>query len=49
LQEDEDNGVHDLVSDDDDQENINGTPNFGVQDDGIIEYMHSFSIMAFYR
>ena len=38
LQEDDHNGVPDLVSDDDDQESINGTPIFGVEDDNIIEY-----------
>ena len=47
LQEDEDKGVPNLVSDDDDQESINGTSNLGVQDDGIIEYMHTINIMAF--
>ncbi len=41
------NSVPDLVSDDDNQESINDTPNFGVQDDGIIEYMHNINIMSF--
>jgi hypothetical protein len=35
-----------LESDDEDQENINGAPNFGVQDDGIID-MHNINIMVF--
>jgi hypothetical protein len=36
----------DLESDDEDQENINGAPNFGVQDDGIID-THNINIMVF--
>ncbi len=43
----EDNGVPDLESDDEDQENINGAPNFGVQDGGIIEFMYNINIMVF--
>jgi hypothetical protein len=35
------------VSDGEDQESINGTPNFEVQDDGIIECIHDITIMAF--
>jgi hypothetical protein len=43
--------VPDLESDDEDQENFNGAPNFGVQDDGII-VMHkhkqnNITIMVF--
>ncbi len=37
MHDDEDNSVPDLESDDEDQENINWAPNFGVQDDGIID------------
>jgi hypothetical protein len=44
MHDDEDNGVPDLESDDEDQENINGAPNFGVQDDGIIG-VHNINIM----
>jgi hypothetical protein len=39
----------DLASDDEDLESINGTPNFEVQDDRIIEYMHNITIMAFHQ
>ncbi len=35
-----------LESDNEDQGNINGAPNFGVQDDGIID-MHNINIMVF--
>ena len=42
----EDNSVPDLESDDEDQENINGAPEFWVQDDGIID-MRNINIMAF--
>ncbi len=34
-------------SDYDDQESVNVTPKFEVQDDGIIEFMHNINIMAF--
>jgi hypothetical protein len=47
LQDDELIGMPDLESDDDDQESIKGTPNFEVQDDGIIEDVHTINIMAF--
>jgi hypothetical protein len=44
MHDDEDNGVSDLESDDEDQESINGAPNFGVQGDGIIDITNiSFS------
>ncbi len=46
MHDDEDNSVPDLDSDDEDQENINGAPNFGVQDDGIID-MRNINIMVF--
>ncbi len=36
-----------LDFDDEDQESINIIPNFEVQDDGIIEYMHSINFMVF--
>jgi hypothetical protein len=38
--------VPDLESDDEDQENINGAPNSGVQDDGSID-MHNINNMVF--
>ncbi len=47
LQNDEDSGPPDLESDDDDQESVNVTPKFEVQDDGFIEHMHNINIMAF--
>jgi hypothetical protein len=47
LQDDEDSGPPDLESDDDDQESVNVTPKFEVQDNCIIEYMHNINIMAF--
>jgi hypothetical protein len=46
MHDDEDNGVPYLESDDGDQENINGAPNFGVQDDGVIN-MRNINIMVF--
>jgi hypothetical protein len=46
MHDDEDNGVPYLESDDEDQENINRAPNYGVQDDGIID-MHTINIMFF--
>ncbi len=36
-----------LESDDEDKESMNITPNFEVQDDGSIKYMHNINIMAF--
>jgi hypothetical protein len=47
LQDDEDIGIPDLESDDDDQESVNVMPQSEVQDDGIIEYMHNINIMTF--
>jgi hypothetical protein len=47
LQDDVHIGMPDLVSDVEDQERINGTPNFEVQDDGIIKYIYNINIMAF--
>ncbi len=43
MQDDETIGMPDLESGDEPehQESINGTPNFEVEDDGIIEYMHN--------
>ncbi len=35
------------MTDDEDQERIDGVPNFEVQDDGIIEYMHNIIIMTY--
>ncbi len=36
VQDDEHIGMPDLVSDNEGQESVNGTPNFEVQDDGIV-------------
>jgi hypothetical protein len=47
MQDDAHICMPDLVSDYGDQESINGTPNFQVQDDGIIEYMHNITTMTF--
>jgi hypothetical protein len=51
MQNDEHIGMPNLISDDEDQESINGAPNNApnseVQDDGIIEYMHNITIMTF--
>ncbi len=46
MQGDEHIGMPDLVSDNEDQESINGTPSFEVQDDCIIEYVHNITIMT---
>jgi hypothetical protein len=46
MRDDEVNSVPDLESDYEDQENINGAPNYGVQDDGIFG-MHNINIMFF--
>jgi hypothetical protein len=47
MENDEHIGLPDLVTDDEDQESINGKPIFEVQDDGIIVYMHNIIIMTF--
>jgi hypothetical protein len=49
MQVDEHIGMPDFVSDDENQESINGTPNFNfeAQDDGTIEFMHNITIMTF--
>jgi hypothetical protein len=47
MEDDQHIGMPYFVSDDDDQESIDGTPNFEVQDDDIIGFMHSITIMAF--
>ncbi len=47
MQDDEHISMPDLVTDDEDQESINDTPNVEVQDGGIIEYMHNITIMTF--
>jgi hypothetical protein len=49
LQDDEDSGPPDLESDDDDQESVHVIPKFEVQDDGIIEFMHTINIIGFSR
>jgi hypothetical protein len=46
LQDGEDSGPPDLETDDDDQESVNVIPQFEVQDDGIIEFMHNINIMT---
>ncbi len=47
LQDDEDSGPPDLESDDDYQESVNVIPQFEVQDDGIIVFMHNIKIITF--
>jgi hypothetical protein len=37
----------DLETDDDDQESVNVVPQFEVQDDRIVEFMHNINIMTF--
>ncbi len=46
MHDDENNCVPNVESDDEDQKNINGAPNSGVQDDGIID-MHNINVMIF--
>ena len=47
LQDDEHSVLPDLETNDDDQESANFVPQFEVQDDGIIEFMHNINIMTF--
>ncbi len=47
MQEDDYSGLPDLETDDDDQESVNVVPQFEVQDDGMIEFMHNINIMIF--
>jgi hypothetical protein len=47
LQDDEDSGLPDLETDDDDQESVNVIPQFDMQDDGIIEFVYNIHIMTF--
>ncbi len=47
LQDDEDSCPPDLETDDDDQESVNVVPQFEVQDDGMIKFMHTIIIMTF--
>ncbi len=47
LQEDDYSGLPDLETDDDDKESVNVIPQFEVQDDGMIEFMHDINIMTF--
>jgi hypothetical protein len=49
LQEDDFSGLPDLETDDDDQESVNVIPQFEVQDDGMIEFMHNINIKTFPR
>jgi hypothetical protein len=37
----------DLETDDDNEESVNVIPQFEVQDDGMIEFMHNINIMIF--
>jgi hypothetical protein len=48
LQGDDYSGLPDLETDDDDQESVNIIPQFEVQDDGMIEFMHNINIMTFH-
>jgi hypothetical protein len=47
FQNDDYSGLPDLETDDDDQESVNIIPQFEVQDDGMIEFMHNINIMSF--
>jgi hypothetical protein len=47
LQEADYSGLPDLETDDDDQGNGNVVPQFEVQDDSMIEFMHNINIMIF--
>jgi hypothetical protein len=47
LQEDDYSGLPDLDTDDDHQESVNIVPQFEVQDDAMIEFMHNINIMIF--
>ncbi len=47
LQDDDDSGPPDLGSDDDEQGTENIAPQFAVQDDGMIEFMHNINSMQY--
>ena len=47
LQEDDYSGLPDLETDDDEQGSGNVAPQFEVQDDSMIEFMHHINIMFF--
>jgi hypothetical protein len=47
LQEDDYSGLPDLETDDDAQESVKVVPQFEVQDDSMVEFMHNISIMIF--
>ncbi len=47
LKEDDYSGLPDLETDDDEQESVNVVPQFEVQDDSMIEFMHNINIMIF--
>ncbi len=47
LQEDDYSGLPDLKADYDKMESANVIPQFEVQDDGMIEFMHTIDIMTF--
>jgi hypothetical protein len=44
LQEDDYSGLPDLETDDDEQGSVNVAPQFEVQDDSMIEFMHNINI-----
>ncbi len=48
LQEDDYSGLPDLETGDGDQESVNVIPQFEVQDDGLIEFIHNINIMTFH-
>ena len=48
LQEDDYSDLPDLETDDDEQGSVNVVPQFEVQDDSMIEFMHNINIMTFY-
>ncbi len=48
LQDDDYSGLPNLETDNDDQKSVNVIPQFEVQDDGMIEFMHTINIMTFH-
>ncbi len=49
MQEDDCSGLPDLETDYDDKESPKVIPQFEVQDDGMIEFMHNINIMTFHN
>ncbi len=47
LQEDDYSGLPVLETDDDEQQSVNNVPQFAVQDDSMIEFMHNINKMIF--